>query len=74
MEATLYDDTPEFIILMDELNNRGLYYRQLEVREYTKKDLEQTELFHMELAFPYELDGKNQIMELIMKIVALIVI
>lgn len=58
LEIRLYADTPEFELLIAELEKRGLKYDRVEVREYTKKDLEQSELFQMILAFPYESDGE----------------
>lgn len=53
----LYADTPAFSMLITELNNQNLKYRQAEVREYSKKELEQAELFYMEIVYPWELDG-----------------
>lgn len=58
LTIVLYADTSEFEFLIAELERRNLKFRRAEVREYTKKELEQTELFHMILAFPYELDGE----------------
>lgn len=58
LEVKLYSDEPEFAILMHEIGKRELKYRYFEVREYTKKEIEEFKLFHMGLAFPYELDGE----------------
>ncbi len=53
----LYAETPEFDMLITELMRQNLEYRRAEVREYSKKELEQAELFYMEIVYPWELDG-----------------
>lgn len=58
LKVRLYADTLEFTVLMDELRKRGLEYGYSEVREYTKKELEEAKLFQMVLPFPYEMDGE----------------
>lgn len=60
LEVRLYTDIPEFAFLMSHIREMKLKYDYVEVREYTKKEIQEAEYYAIGiLPYPYEHDPEK---------------